>query len=94
MAGDEDDRKADVRFYQCAMEIEAVKAWEPDIQDDAARSIRPLESQKLFGCAERLYVELDRPDKTFQCFPDGSIIIDDKDHRLTHCTPLRLNQRH
>src|SRR5512140_2306572 len=70
------------------MEIEAVKSRKPDIQNDAPGRVRALEVQKLFWCAKSLHIELNGADEAFQRFPDGSVIVDDKHHRLTHHLPL------
>src|SRR6476469_3372065 len=70
------------------MKIDPIKTRKSHIQNDATGSVWPLEIQKLFGRAKCLHIEFNGADEAFQRFPDGSVIIDDEHHGLTHHAPL------
>ena len=76
MAGDEDDRYADLHPGKYGLKIESVRVRKPDVQNQTARFIRPLCRQEVRRRAESLAFPTDRLEQTFQALTNIGVVID------------------
>ena len=64
------------------LEIEAAHAWQPDIQDEAARNLRQLRFHEFGGRTEDADRKSDRAEQVAQRIAQISVVIDDIDDHL------------
>ena len=82
MAGDEDDRNANVGLGQLGLKIEAAQSRQPDVEHQAAGNVRQLALQQLRRRAEHLDLQSHRLKKIGQRPAHREIVVDNEDDRL------------
>ena len=90
MAGHENDRDVNVRLGELGLKIEPALSGQPDIEHEAAGSIRKLAAQQVRGRTEHLGPQAYRSQQVGERVAHGGVIVNDENNRLG----LRLLLRH
>ena len=66
---------------QAVLQFHAAQAWHLDIGDQARRRLQMCGFEEFLGRTERHGFIAERPDKGLCGFPDGFIVVNDRNHR-------------
>jgi hypothetical protein len=79
MAGDEDNRQADLGGGELALQVKPAQPRQPYVEHQTAGRVRGLTRQEFPGGPEGLDAESHRPDQAGEGIPHRRIIIDHED---------------
>ena len=82
MAGDEDDRKLHVGAHESFLEVETALLGKSDVEDEAARRVRPSTLQKFPRRGEEPHLQADRLQQILDRIANQGVVVDDEDDRL------------